>query len=175
MMKTKNTIVFCYRKIVDAASEKKWDQYVFESSYQEFRMQAQLYNQEKKYSSFSDLIQHVPAAEKLHFLVSGAITGYLAQLNNRVPDITDNLGRTFLSFTNYRFEIIQSNISDKAAHRVAINFFSDPMTWHDTIGQYMLVSSTTTGDTTGPVLTNLVPVQPFLGIHSCSEDGLVTL
>ena len=72
----KKIIRLCYRKVIDASSSKKWDKYVFESTYTEFLMQAQLYNQEKKYSSFSELIQNVPAAEKLHFLVSGAVVGY---------------------------------------------------------------------------------------------------
>ena len=103
---TKEIIRLCYRKVIDASSSKKWDKYVFESTYAEFLMQAQLYNQEKKYSNFGEIIQNVSGAEKLHFLVSGAMVGYLQQLDGIGPDILNNLGKHFLRFTDYRFEII---------------------------------------------------------------------
>ena len=51
----KKIIRLCYRKVIDASSSKQWDKYVFESTYTEFLMQAQFYNQEKKYSSFGEL------------------------------------------------------------------------------------------------------------------------
>ena len=63
----KGIIRFCYRKVIDASSGKQWDKNVFESSYKEFRMQSQFYNQEKKYNTFSELIGNVPSSEKLHF------------------------------------------------------------------------------------------------------------
>ncbi|MDT9071350.1 hypothetical protein, partial [Escherichia coli] len=84
-------------------------------------------NQDKKYFSFSDIITHVPAAEKLHFLVSAAVIGYLQQLQGRVPDLVNNLGRLFLPFKNFRFEIINSDIKDRSKHQVAINFFTEPL------------------------------------------------
>ena len=137
----KKIIRLCYRKVIDASSSKQWDKYVFESTYAEFLMQAQLYNQEKKYSSFSELMQNAPGAEKLHFLVSASMVGYLQQLDGVVPDILNNLGKHFLKFTDYRFEIINSDIKAKSTHQVAINFFSEPLIWHDTIENYLLVVS----------------------------------
>lgn len=167
---SKRTIVLCYRKIIDTASVRTWDKYVFESSYAEYRMQVQLYDRERKYSSFSDLVQHVPAAEKLHFLVSAAVTGYVQQLGGRMPDITDNLGRTCLGFSQYRFEIVNSDVKERNLHRVAVNFFSDPMVWHDSVGQMLLLSKQEAAGETGPVLTILLPLQPFLGIYSVKEN-----
>lgn len=41
------TITLYYRKIIDATATKPRDKLVFEDSYTEFKMQAQLYNQEK--------------------------------------------------------------------------------------------------------------------------------
>ena len=102
----KGIIQLCYRKIIDASSQKIWDQYVFESSYKEFLMQSQLYNQEKKHTSFAELVINVPAAERLHFLVTASVIGYVQQLNQVIPEIVDNLGKHFLRFNNYRFEII---------------------------------------------------------------------
>jgi len=166
----KGIIRFCYRKIIDASSQKQWDKYVFESTCTEFLMQAQFYNQEKKYSRFSELLINVPSAERLHFLVSSGVTGYLQQLDGMVPDILNNLGKHFLHFKNYRFEIIESDIKDKTVHRVAINFFSGPLLWHDTINDFLLVSDPNAEKNEDGVVTELVQLQPFLSIYSLKGE-----
>src|SRR4051812_25343489 len=107
-------IRLCYRKIINASSTSLWDRYVFASTYSEFKLQSQFYNQEKRYSSFGELLLHADGAEKLHFLVSAAVTGYLQQLGDKIPDIVDNLGRQFLSFSHYHFEIINSDVNNKS-------------------------------------------------------------
>lgn len=162
-------IRLCYRKIIDAASAHPWDKYVFESSYTEFLLQSQFYNQEKKYSSFGDLLQHVPKAEKLHFLVSAAVTGYIQQLNGRLPDILDTLGQQCLSFTDYRFEIIHSDIKNKASHQVAINFYSEALVWHHSVDRCLLVSPLRAEQTADGTLACLLPLVPMLSIYSLKE------
>lgn len=166
---SKGVIKFCYRKAIDASSNKTWDKYVFESSYKEFLMQVQFYNQEKKFNTFSDLLLNVPATEKLHFLVSAAITGYMKQLNGIIPDILNSLGKHFLQFKNFKFEIINSDIRNKEIHKVAINFFSEPMTWHETIGDNLLLSEEGKEKTGEDFQTYLLALQPFLSIYSLKE------
>jgi len=166
----KRIVRFCYRKIIDASSENQWDKYVFESSYKEFLMQSQFYNQEKKYNSFSELINNIPSSEKLHFLVSTSVIGYLKQLNGIIPGITNNLGKQFLKFNNFQFEIIESDIKNKQAHRIAINFYSDHMNWHDTIDNYLLVSYIGEDKTEEGTLTHLLQLQPFFSIYSLKEE-----
>jgi hypothetical protein len=161
------TITLCYRKIIDAQATRPWEKMVFEDTYTEFRMQAQLHNQEKRYRTFAELLHHVPGADQLHFLVSSAAMGYLRQLNDLIPDIINNLGRHFLKFTKFQFEIINSDLQDISKHQVAISFYSDPVVWHDTIGQYLLVSDGK--ETEGEVLTHLFQLQPFLSIHSLAN------
>jgi len=58
------------QKIIDSSSQKQWEKYIFEDSFTEFLMQSQYFDQQKKYSSFSELIANVPNAEKLHLLVA---------------------------------------------------------------------------------------------------------
>jgi hypothetical protein len=166
----KKIIRLCYRKVIDASSLRQWDKYVFESTYTEFLMQAQLYNREKKYSSFGELMQHVPGAEKLHFLVSAAIVGYLQQLDGVIPDIVNNLGKHFLKFTDYRFEIINSDMKSKSRHQVAINFFSESLQWHDTAANYLLVSSLNSEKNADGILTEMVQLHPFLSIYSLNTE-----
>ena len=168
----KRVIRLAYRKIIDTSSRKQWERYAFEDSYKEFLLQAQFYNQEKKYSTFGELTAHVPNAEKLHFLVSASIVGYLQQLNGKVPDILNASGKHFLPFKSYRFEIINSDIRKKESHQVAINFLSDPMNWYDTIGQQLLVAPHDNDVAEGEeVLTELFSMQPFLTIHSLKEPS----
>jgi len=157
-------ITLCYRKVIDVHSTKPWEKLVFQDSYREFKMQAQLYNQENKYRSFAELLQHAPGAEKLHFLVSAAVIGYLQTLNEVVPDIINNLGKHFLKFNQYQFEIINSDLLDKSRHQVAFNFYSESLVWHETIGSYLLVSGNKAES--GEILTDLFQLQPYLTIHS---------
>jgi len=165
----KRIIRLLYRKVIDANAQKAWERHVFEDSYAEFLLQAQFYNQDKKYNTFGELLTYVPDAEKLHFLVSPAITGYLKHLNGKMPDVLNNIGKHFLPFKNFKFEIINSDMRNKARHQVAVNFLSEPITWHDTIGNQLLVSLHS-GSEDGAVLTELFSMQPYLSIHSLKEQ-----
>jgi hypothetical protein len=111
-----------------------------------------------------------PAAEQLHFLVSAAATGYVQQLGGKIPGVLDNLGRHFLSFTHFRFEIINSDIERKENHQVAINFFSGPVQWLDTIGNYLLVAAVEGEKTEDGLSTHLLELKPFLGIYTVKEE-----
>ncbi len=168
----KSIIRLLYRKVIDAQSNDPWEKLVFEDSYKEFLMQAQYFNAEKKYNTFGELIHNVKGAEKLGFLVSPSIVGYLNQLNGKMPDIINVVQRHFMPFKNYRFEIINSDIRDRSAHQVAINFISEPLTWYDTIGEKLLVSiNNDERDERGEVLTEMFEMQPFLSIFSIKEFG----
>ena len=163
-------IRLCYRKIIDASSQKQWDKLVFEDSFTELLMQFQLYNQQGKYHTFADLINNVSAAEKLHFLVGTAITNYVKQLNEKVPDITNNNGKTFLSFKQFRFEIINSDVKNKSKHQVAVNFYTEPLVWHATVANQLIVAEyKQTENNIEEVLTEQFSLQPFLSIYSIKK------
>lgn len=166
----KKIIRLCYRKISDARAAAPADSLLLDHCFAEYRMQSQLYDQEKKYSSFAQLMEHVKGAEQLHFLVSAAATGYLQQLKGTVPDITDNLGRAFLTFSQYRFEIVQADSNDKSQFSIAIEFFTDPLHWLGTVAQYLLLSRDEIAPGNEGVRTNLLQLQPFLGIYSLNEE-----
>lgn len=158
------SIRFCYRKIIDINTSKAWERLVFEDSYTEFKMQEQRFNT-AGVSSFAEMLQHNAAAEQLHFLVSGAALGYVQQLNGKIPDVVNTLGRQFLPFVNFRFEIIHSDITNVAKHKVAINFFSQPVNWIDTIGSTMLLNINHEKEN-NELLTHLLTLQPYLSICS---------
>lgn len=158
------TITLCYRKIIDAQASRPWEKMVFEDTYAEFQLQAQLFNPEKKYRSFSELLHYAPGADQLSFLVSAAVRGYVQQLQGLVPDVLDTLGRHFLKFSQFQFEMINSDLLDKTRHQVAVNFHSEPLRWHETIGSQLLVSEA--GVAGGQRRTTLFSLPAFLSIYS---------
>lgn len=158
-------IKLCYRKIITNTSQDDWAKLVWESTYSELQLQKQLYDQQDKYNRFAELLHHYPAAEKLHYLVSTAVTGYVKQLNGIVPDITDGLGKRVLPFTQYRFEIINSSSINKNEHSVAINFYSQPLQLHQVIGDHLVVSTAdNVTDELGYLSVFTIRLQPFLSI-----------
>jgi hypothetical protein len=161
-----DTIIrFCYRKIIDSTATKAWERLLFEDSFAEFKMQAQRFNTTNTPSSFAALLQHNAAAEQLHFLTSGAVTGYLKQLNGKLPDVVNTLGKQFLYFNNFRFEIINSHTLDISKHRVAVNFYTTPVIWKDTVGNTMILAVNNTVEN-DELLTDTFMMPPFVSIYS---------
>ncbi|MBE9466463.1 hypothetical protein ACFP1I_24130 [Dyadobacter subterraneus] len=166
---TKGLIQLCYRKIIDADSQKIWDKYVFDDTYMEFFMQAQTYNQEGKYRTFQEISENVPAAKNLTYLVSTAAFNYIRQLKDVVPDIVNVYGKLCLPFNRFKFEIIDSDVKDKAGHKVAIYFYSDPLTWIDTLDGKLLIAYGDKREAINrgeEVETEMIALQPFLNISS---------
>jgi hypothetical protein len=163
-------ITLCYRKIIDANVAKQWDKLVFESSYLEFKMQAQNYSLGTSFTTYADLVRHVPKAKQLAGMITPSITGYVQQLAGIVPDMLNNVGKRFLKFNKFQLEIINSDINDKAKHQVAINFYTEPLIWHHTVENFLLLSDYKPAETENEeVLTNLFQVQPYVNIYSLKK------
>jgi len=166
----KRVIILCYRKIIDIRSVKQWDKLVFESTYLEFKMQAQNFSQGPNYTSYAELLRNVPNARRLTGMITPSVTGYIQQLDSIMPDILNNIGRRFLAFSKFQLEIINSDINDKDKHQVAINFYSEPLVWHDTIDNYLLISAQSVENQAivenNGVVTNLMQLQPYINISS---------
>lgn len=165
----KGIIRLCYKKIIEADAQKTWEKHVFEDTYIEFFMQSQFFNQEEKYNTFQEILANVPAADKLHYLVSTAAINYIRQLNDLIPDITNVHQQLCLPFKNFRFEIMQSHTQRKAEHKVAIYFYSDALTWVDTIDNQLLIAYGNQSDALNSnteLQTDLIALQPFLSISS---------
>ncbi|MDB5146009.1 MAG: hypothetical protein JWQ57_29 [Mucilaginibacter sp.] len=166
----KRVIILCYRKIIDVKSVKQWDKLVFESTYLEFKMQAQNFSRGTTYTSFAELVRNVPDAQRLTGMVTPSVTGYIQQLGSIMPDILNNIGRRFLTFNRFQLEIINSDINDKEKHQVAVNFYSGPLIWYDTIDSYLLISDQASENQphaeNDSISTNLMQLQPYLNISS---------
>ncbi|MBX3242416.1 MAG: hypothetical protein KIT80_04700 [Chitinophagaceae bacterium] len=161
-----NSVILCYRKIIDDRSGG-WEKLLHSDTHEELKLQFQFFSTGNTYHLFSELVHADNRAEKLHFLVSAAAKGYIAQLNGKLPDIKNNLGKSFLTFSNYRFEIIESDTRNVNRHIIAINFFSNPLTWHATVGDYLLLSDNQADE--NRVLLHQLLLQPFLSIYSMQK------
>jgi len=165
-------IRLCYRKTIDATCSDRWAKLVFDATHKEFFMQAQQFDQQKKYTTFSEIITNVPKAEAMHYLVSTAAAGYMQQLNGVVPDVRNAFDKTFLLFRNFRFEILQSHIRDKNQHKVVIYFYSEILTWLHGFDRFLIVAP---GDQTGAlekgdeVQTETIELSASLSIRSYQE------
>jgi hypothetical protein len=168
-MVMKRKISFCYRKIIDKNASKAWERLVWEDSYAEFKMQAQRFNNNGGLSSFGEMLTASPAAQQLHFLVSHTATAYVQQLNGIVPDVLNTIGKRFLPFSNFKFEIINSDLKDATKHQVAVNFFTEPLIWMDTIGNMLLLHLNKTTDT-GALLTETFVPPAFVSIWAVQEE-----
>jgi hypothetical protein len=165
----KGLIRLCYSKVIDASASGVWEKYVFDDTYREFFMQAQYYNQQQKFTTFREILDHDPKADRLHALVSTAAIGYLRQLNERIPDITNVSGKVFIPFRNFRFEILHSHMKDKYQHKIAIHFYSEVLTWIDTVQNMFLLAIGDQCDAlrNGQMIdTEMVAWRPNLGISS---------
>ena len=131
-------VTLCYQKVIDASSQGAWERDIFEDTRKEFYMQAQQFDQKGLCHTFSDMLRRIPKADRMHYLVSTAAVGYLRQLNQIIPDIRNLYGNLCLPFTNFRFEIIQSHVTDSSLHSVAIYFYSDPLTWIDMLDKQFI-------------------------------------
>lgn len=168
-------IQLAFRQIIHTESTAQWERHVFEDSYYELLMQFQLFDQEKKYTTFTSLLANRPEAEKMHFLVSAAVTGHIAPLG-KIPRLENTLGQTFLPFNQYRFEIIESDISHKKSHRVAVIFYSNSLVLHEVISDHLLISPASDDNNTGKKIapTELVKLQTGLSIYSIQYHQYAT-
>lgn len=157
------TIRLQYRKRIDARTVSSWDKWLWEDTYKEYKLQVQNYDPGGKYPVFTELLRQEPKAEKLHYLVSAAVRGYLQQLNGIIPDIRNTVGDTIIPFTQFKFEILQSNTKNIQDHQVALDFYSEPVKWMDRIGEHLLISLQ---EGEQESLTHLIALQPGLNIYS---------
>lgn len=96
-------IRLAYRVVIDQDSLLTWDKYVFEDTFNEYKMQQQLFNskQDPK-ATFRELLAENEKAEQLHYLTGIAASSYIRQLKGKLHRVPDVLGNQFLPFNNYR-------------------------------------------------------------------------
>lgn len=134
----RGVVKLVYTKVIDAGSAAVWDKHVFEDTHREFFMQAQQFDQQGRFETYTDMLQHVPKAENINYLVSTAAVGYLKQLKGFFPDVLNTMGKACVPFSNFKFELVQSHIKNKSLHKVAIHLYSETLVWIDSIDKHFV-------------------------------------
>lgn len=156
-----------YKHVISNTHQTNFEKDVFHDTYSEFLMQAQGYNQDNRFTTFSQLVNNNPKANSLHYKVGFAVGLYVKDLNNIIPALKDSLDKTIVPFTAHQFEIIDSDITNKAAHKVAITYTSPALLLLDTIGDYFLLSNNEKVNVTNePVETYMLKMRNSLSIFS---------
>jgi hypothetical protein len=148
----KGLIKLAYRQIIDFGSKGNFEKDILKISYEEFFMKSQAYNQEKKFKTFKEMVANDGKANSLHYKSGFAIGNLVEQLNQKIPDLSDALGKN-LHFEMHKFEIIDSDITNPASHKVSITYFTGILTFFGNMGEYLLLAE---GDKLNQSPTELV-------------------
>ena len=167
---SKALIKITYRQVIDASSTGALEKNIFNASYQEFLLKPQAYNLEGKYNTFTKMKAADGRANSLHYKSGFAVDQYIHTLKNQIVYLQDSLDQN-IPFERYRFEVIESDITNKALHKVAINFATGILTLFAIVGEYFLLAI---GDKATPLLNEVVEtfmlkMQPGMAVTDYRE------
>jgi hypothetical protein len=143
----KALIKLACRQIIDASSTGSFEKKVFHDSYAEFLVKIQAYNPGNKFTTFSEIVANDGRANSLHYKTSFAVLHHIETLGNKIPGLQDTTGRVTIPFAVPEFKVLESDVIDKNAHKVAITYITDTITLIDSFGDYLLLAP---GDQTQP-------------------------
>ena len=167
-MNYKSKIRLAYRLVIDSSSTFVWDKYVFEDSFQEYLLKHQEFNsKENPKNTFRELLAENEKAVQLHYLVGISANNYVEQLKGNLYRITDVLGNNYFPFTNYRFDIINTDCTDISKHKIGITFYSPLLTYLGMVDNHFLLSKNT--DDASEFETFMLATQPHLSICQLKE------
>jgi len=166
----KAIIKLTYRQIIDALSQTDFEKNILHFSYEEYKMKSQVYNVDEAITTFTALKAKDGRANSLHYKSGFAVVGFIDQLHNKIPFLHDAVGEPIL-FETYKFEVIETDVTNKLLHKVAIHYITNWITLYDTIGHNLLLATgiKINEDSTEPTDTFLVKMQPGLSISTYQE------
>ncbi|HNP21988.1 MAG TPA: hypothetical protein PKM63_05390 [Panacibacter sp.] len=163
----KALIKLIYRHIINSNASSGIEKLVFDASYSEFLLKSQAYNKDLRFQRFLQMKDADGRANSLHYKTSFAVIHIIEDFHNKIPFLQNTLGGN-IAFDNFHFELVESSISDKSVHQLAINFITGDLTLIEVMGDYLLLSE---GDkrilTTGNAIeTFMLKMQAGLSIMS---------
>lgn len=135
----KALVKFAYRQVIDATATGSFEKSVFNATYDEFLLKSQAYNIDRRFDTFNEMRQNDGRANSLHYKLSFSALHLLHALDNKIPDLKDNAGKPIL-FEVPKFELIESSMSDKSAHQLAINYCTGLFTLMSFAGEYLILA-----------------------------------
>lgn len=137
----KAKIRLAFRITIDQNSAHLWDRYVFEDTFQEYKIQHQVYNDKNNpVNHYWELLAQNENANKIQFLLSAAAENYIKQLNGEIKSLPDALGNHFFKFEYYKLDIVNAHLTDASKFKIGITFYSHKNLLIDIIDQKYLLS-----------------------------------
>lgn len=160
----KALIKVSYTQQFDANAKTGFEKSIVQASFTEYKMKQQAYNTDGSITRFTELKKKDGRANSLHYKSGFAVGGIIQSLQNKITVVQDGVPFE-LSFDIYRFEVLESDITDISFHKVAVHYISGIMTLYEIIGNYLLVSyGAPPADNQAPATTFLLKVQPGMNI-----------
>jgi hypothetical protein len=139
IMKNSPVIQLSFRQIISSSDAGEFENAIRRTSYNEFLLKSQVYNQENKYTRFTEMVVADGRANSLHYKSGFVIEPWILKFKYQIPHLKDHGGKS-IPFINYRFELIESSLSDFEEHKVAIHYETNLYTWLATLGNAIVLS-----------------------------------
>lgn len=165
MNKAKIRIV--YRQEIDHSSAGGFEKALFQASYEEFLLKSRSYDKEGKFKTFSNIRANDTRANSLNYKLGFAVGHIIAQLNNKMPLVKDNLGNK-IAFDIANFELIESHTGNISLHQVAINYQTGLLSLMEIMGEYLLLAQDNLSEN-NLLETFVLRMQPSLSIVSYQQ------
>jgi hypothetical protein len=136
---TKAIIKLTYRQVIDASCATDFEKNAWHFSYEEYKLKSQAYNLDGSIKTFSRLKEKDGRANSLHYKTGFAISGFVEKLKGKIPLLQDALGQAIL-FDSWQLELVESDITNKALHKIAILYTTEFFTLHQVMGETLLLS-----------------------------------
>jgi hypothetical protein len=132
-------ITISFTQLIDASMQGWFEKGVINSSYDEFLLKSQVYNRERKFRTFQEMKANDGKANSLHYKCSFPVIPYVELLKHEIPGLKDNT-QLPIKFKTYQFQIVDSDITTKLAHKVSITYYTDVLSLLDNFGEYLLLA-----------------------------------
>jgi len=167
----KALIKLAWKQVIDSSSVGSWEQRIFHDSYNEFLLKSQAYDPEKKFSRFSEILANDGRANSLHYKLSFAVLHHIDKLNKKIPGLMDEAGRANILFEIPEFKLLESNINDRSAHKIAIIYTTGFFSLLENFGEYLLLTAAgmRQQENNEPVESFVIKMQPGLSIINYQE------
>ncbi len=162
-------VVISFRQILDASMQDWFAKGIINSSYEEFLLKSQAYNQEKKFTTFREMVIADGRANSLHYKCGFPVMPYVDLLKNEIPGLKDNTDQP-IKFKLHQLHIIDSDITNKVLHKVSVTYYSDTISLLSSFGEFLLLAygNKFTGENESAKLedTFLLKIVPQLSFSS---------
>ena len=138
-------VTLAYKQLIDANASAAFEKGIWQASYQEYLLKSQAYNPEGKFKTFTELKNNDGRANSLHYKSGFAVDGFIETLNKQIPVIKTTLQEP-IRFSSYKFEIIESNITNIQEHKVGITYYTGALMFHAVIANSLLLSDINDSD-----------------------------